>query len=151
MSRGTVHSLGMCARNNSLDVRRVWCVSGVPQGAPVPAAGGTVEQHSDLGGRHHPEEHQGLPVPQELQVLQAESHRHPESHPRTPGQVETGADKWCMRNAAGNFQWTKLLKFVLYSCRCNNNNNDDEDEDDDDHYHHFISRVIIKSYGTRVK
>lgn len=65
------------------------CVSvvGVPQGASVPAAGGEVEQHPDLGCRHHPEEHKRLPVQEELQVLQTESHRHPEPHQGTPGQV----------------------------------------------------------------
>lgn len=63
-------------------------VIGVPQGASVPAAGGKVDQHPDLGGRHHPEEHQRLPLQEELQVLQTESHHHPESHPRTPGQVQ---------------------------------------------------------------
>ena len=62
-------------------------VVGVPQGASVPAAGGEVEQHPDLGCRHHPEEHKRLPVQEELQVLQTESHRHPEPHQGTPGQV----------------------------------------------------------------
>ena len=60
---------------------------GVPEGASAPAGGGEVEQHPDLGGRHHPEEHQRLHLPQELPLLQAEGHRHTEPHPRTPGQV----------------------------------------------------------------
>lgn len=64
-------------------------VSGVSQGASLSAAGGQVEQHADVGRRHHPEEHSRLPLQEELQVLQTESDHHPKSHPGTPGQVQS--------------------------------------------------------------
>lgn len=64
-------------------------VSGVSQGASLSAAGGQVEQHADVGRRHHPEEHSRLPLQEELQVLQTESDHHPKSHSGTPGQVQS--------------------------------------------------------------
>lgn len=64
-------------------------VSGVSQGGSLSAAGGQVEQHADVGRRHHPEEHSRLPLQEELQVLQTESHHHPKSHSGTPGQVQS--------------------------------------------------------------